>query len=62
MDARYYNGSDDRDELTHETELDDCAECGAAWNEACEYGCPCAYCQGKRAREAARRAVENDAA
>jgi len=57
-DARYYNGPDERDDLSADTELDACQECGAAWDEACDADCPCAYCTGKRAREAARRALE----
>lgn len=55
-----WEADDNRDELTHDTELDACAECGAAWNEACDFTCPCAYCTGRRARDAARRAVEQN--
>ena len=62
MDARYFNGPDERDDLAADTELDACRECDAAWNQACSPDCTCAYCISKRAREAARRAVENDAA
>lgn len=58
MDAKLFTGSDERDALTHDCELDACDACGAAWNEVCQPDCPCAFCVGKRAREAARRAVE----
>ena len=58
MDAPHWTGDDNRDELTHDSELDDCAECGAEWNEPCAPDCPCTYCLGKRAREAARHAFQ----
>ena len=58
MDARYYNGPDERDDLSADTELEMCVTCGAAWNEPCAPDCNCHHCIQKRAREAARRAVE----
>ena len=58
MESRHWTGDDNRDGLTHDTELDACDACGAEWNEPCAPDCPCSHCIGKRAREAARRAVE----
>lgn len=55
MDAKQWTGDDNRDELTHDTELDSCTDCGAVFNEPCQPDCLCSYCIGKRARG---RAVE----
>ena len=52
MDAPYYNGDDNRDELAPDYDRDDCRECGARYNMLCTPECDCAYCVGRRAREA----------
>jgi hypothetical protein len=48
MDAPYYNGEDDRDELTATTP--ECLFCGADADEPCEPFCECPYCRKVRAR------------
>ena len=53
-----WEADDNRDELTHDCELDSCDACGAGWDEVCQPDCACHHCISKRAREAARRAVE----
>jgi hypothetical protein len=48
MNAKYYNGDDDRDGLTAP---DDCGcwSCGVDADTPCGAGCECAYCQRTRA-------------
>ena len=55
MDARQFNGSDDRD---LDTDDPPCPDCGAGPDEACDRECQCDYCTGRRAREAAMRALD----
>ena len=54
MDA--WGGNDDRD--FDPTEAHDCDSCGAGPDEACDRECQCDYCTGRRAREAAMRALD----
>lgn len=58
MDAKYYNGPDERDDFAPDYWPDDCPRCGAAYDEPCDPACDCAYCVGRRARTAARNAAE----
>lgn len=51
--AHYYNGDDDRDELT-EPEMADCESCGCKQDQPCEPECECIYCLARRERELAR--------
>lgn len=44
MDANYYSGSDERDELT-EPEMADCESCGAPQDQPCAPECGCVYCR-----------------
>lgn len=45
MDAPTFNGSDDRDELTHDPADDACPDCGADADSPCEADCGCLYCR-----------------
>lgn len=56
MDAKYYNGPDER-ALDAEA-WEPCPDCGASPDEMCDVTCECAHCTGRRAREAALRALD----
>lgn len=53
-DARYYNGDDDRDELTADPE-ERCPVCKAHVDDYCEPWCDCQHCLNAAERQAQRR-------
>ena len=51
MDAPWWNGPDDRDDLTQDPALDICPDCGAGPDEPCDKTCGCVYCRKRELRE-----------
>jgi hypothetical protein len=51
MDAKSFNGPDERDEFGLDPDDERCEVCGASEDEPCTWNCTCGYCIRKRDRE-----------